>query len=238
VSEGVRDGRPRVVPGRGRRGRGVGALLVVALLLALLAACQLVLPGLAAGRLRAMLARSGSVRTVSVSAWPAVELLWHHADNVTVSMRRWSASSARLDAQLRQLRSVGTFDATVGVVDVGALVVHDASLVVSRGRIVGEGTVREADLRRAVPFLRSVVPVASAGGRLVLRGTASVLGLIGGSVDATVQARRGALVLTPDVPLGGLGAVTVFSAPGVRVSGVSARTVGGGFVARVAGRLR
>ena len=96
---------------------------------------------------------------------------------------------------------------------------------------------RESDLRGAVPFLRSVVPVTSSGGTLVLRGTASVLGLIGGSVDATVRARDGALIVSPDVPLGGLATVTVFSARGVRVTGVSARAVRGGFVARVTGRL-
>jgi hypothetical protein len=209
----------------------------VAGVLAFLAACQLVLPGIAAGRLRAMLARSGPVRSVSVSAWPAVELLWHHADSVTVSMRSWSGSggaSGRLDGDLAQLGDVGTLHATVGVAHVGALVVDHASLVSAGGRIVGEGTVREADLRGAVPFLRSVVPVTSAGGRLVLRGTASVLGLVGGSVDATVRAAGGALV----VDVAGLATVTAFSARAVRVTGVSAAGVRGGFTARVTGRLR
>jgi hypothetical protein len=213
-------------------------VVVVAVGLALLAACQLVLPGIAAGRLRSMLSRSGSVRSVSVSAWPAVELLWHHADSVTVSMRSWSAGAGRLDSQLAQLGDVGTLRATAAVVRVGALTVHQASLVSTDGRILGSGTVREADLRSAVPFLRSVVPVTSAGGRLVLRGTASVLGLIGGSVDATVRARRGALIVSPNVPLGGLATVTVFSARGIRVTGVSARSVPGGFVAQLSGALR
>jgi hypothetical protein len=206
--------------------------------LALLAACQLVLPGIAARRLRAMLGRSGAVRSVSVSAWPAVELLWHHADSVSVSMRSWSDSRDRLDGELAQLGDVGTLHASVGVVRVGALTVHDASFSSRGGRIVGQATVRETDLRGAVPFLRSVVPVTSSDGGLVLRGTASVLGVIGGSVDATVRARGGALVVSPDVPLGGLATVTVFSAPGVRVTGVSAASVRGGFVARVTGHLR
>jgi hypothetical protein len=211
---------------------------VVAVMLAFLAACQLVLPGIAAGRLRSMLSRSGSVRSVSVSAWPAVELLWHHADSVTISMRSWSAGASRLDGQLEQLGDVGTLRASIGVVRVGALTVHRASLFLNAGDILGEGTVREADLRRAVPFLRSVVPVASSGGRLVLQGTASVLGLIGGSVDATVQARGGKLIVSPDVPLGGLATITVFSARAVRVTGVSAVDAPGGFVARVSGVLR
>ncbi len=207
-------------------------------MLAFLAACQLVLPGIAAGRLRSMLARSGSVRSVSVSAWPAVELLWHHADSVTISMRSWSAGSGRLDGQLGRLGDVGALRASIGLVRVGALTVHRASLVYSNRRLLGQGTVREADLRRAVPFLRSVVPVASSRGRLVLRGTASVLGLLGGSVDATVQASGGKLIVSPDVPLGGLATITVFSARAVRVMGVSAVSAPGGFVARVSGLLR
>jgi hypothetical protein len=216
----------------------VAGLVAVAAGLAFLAACQLVLPGIAAARLRSMLSRSGPVRSVSVSAWPAVELLWHHADSVTISMRSWSAGSGRLDGQLGRLGEVGTLRASIGVVRVGALTVHRASLFMNEGDILGRGTVREADLRRAVPFLRSVVPVASSGGRLVLRGTASVLGLIGGSVDATVQARGGKLIVSPDVPLGGLATITVFSARAVRVVGVSAVPAPGGFVARVRGVLR
>lgn len=214
--------------------------MCAAVVLALLAACQLVLPGIAARRVRAMLARSGPARSVSVSvsAWPAVELLWGHADSVSVSLRSWSSSPGRLDGDLSRLGDAGTVHASVGMVRIGALVVHDASLVASRGRLVGEGTVRESDLRAAVPFLRSVVPVTSARGTLVLRGTASVLGLLNGSVDATVRARDGALVVSPDVPLGGLATVTVFAARGVRVTGVSAVGTRGGFVARVTGRLR
>jgi hypothetical protein len=235
MNEGVRQGRPRGAKGRGW---SLAALCVVAVVLAFLAVCQLVLPGIAAGRLRSMLSRSGSVRSVSVSAWPAVELLWHHADSVTVSMRSWSASVGRLNGQLGRLHDVGTLHASIGVVHVGALTAHQVSVASSGGRLSGRGTVREADLRGTVPFLRSVVPVTSAGGRLVLRGTASVLGLVGGSVDATVQARGGELVVSPDVPLGGLATVTVFAARAVRVVGVSAVSVPGGFEARVSGLLR
>jgi len=233
--------RRRSSVGRGhRRARaaGAGALVALAAVLALLAACQLVLPGIAAGRLRAMLSRSGSVRSVSVSAWPAVELLWGRADSVRVAMRSWSSSPRGLHARLAQLGAVGELHATAGVVRVGALVAHRASLVAAGGRVVGEGTVRESDVRDVVPFLRSVVPVTSAGERLVLRGTGSVLGPLGVSVDATVRAAGGALVVSPDAPFGGLVTVTVFSARALQVTGVSATPVRGGFRARVTARLR
>ena len=54
--------------------------------------------------------------------------------------------------------------------------------------------VAESDLRAAVPFLTSVTPLASAGGGLTLRGTATFLGL-SATVDATVSESDGKLVV-------------------------------------------
>ena len=87
----------------------------------------------------------------------------------------------------------------------------------------------EADLRGAVPVLNSVTPVASSGGQLTLQGTASLFGITA-TVDATVRAVNGALVITPDVPLGGFATITVFSNPHVDVQSVGASPVAGGFL--------
>ena len=38
--------------------------------------------GIAASRISSRVGRYGKVQSVSVSAWPAVELLWGHADSV------------------------------------------------------------------------------------------------------------------------------------------------------------
>ena len=51
----------------------------------LLGLAQLLLPKLAAQRVRSELARYGVVHSVSVSAFPAVELLWGHAQSANVS---------------------------------------------------------------------------------------------------------------------------------------------------------
>ena len=77
-------------------------------------------------------------------------------------------------------------------------------------------------------FLDNVEPVASGNGRLTLRGTASFLGLTA-TVDATVAAQNGALVVAPDVPFGGIATLTLFNDPHVQVQSVSAATVPGGF---------
>ena len=86
----------------------------------------------------------------------------------------------------------------------------------------------QADLRAAVPFLDNVRPVAASGGQLILRGTASLLGL-DASVDAVVAARDGALVVAPDAPFGGIATITLLNDSHVRMESVSAVTVPGGF---------
>ena len=88
-----------------------------------------------------------------------------------------------------------------------------------------------------MPFLDGVQPVASANGQLILRGTATLLGVTA-SVDATVAADQGRLIVQPDVPFGALATVTVFSDPRLEVQGVSASSAPDGFSVSATGRLR
>ncbi|MGD1058944.1 MAG: hypothetical protein ABR992_16185, partial [Solirubrobacteraceae bacterium] len=57
--------------------------LVVGLIV-LLALAQVVLPRIAVSRIESRVGRYGKVQSVSVSAWPAVELLWGHVGSVHV----------------------------------------------------------------------------------------------------------------------------------------------------------
>jgi hypothetical protein len=205
---------------------GVAGLVVV-----LLVAAQLVLPGIASQRLRDRLSRSGRVLEVKVSAFPAIELLWHDADSVVVRMASYRASPAQLPGTLDQAGDVGSLRASAQLFQDGLLTLHDASLVKQGNRLSGSAVVAESDLRAAAPFLTSVTPVASADGRLTLRGTATLLGL-SATVDATVSAQDGKLVVAPDVPFGGLATITVFSDPRIKVQGVSASPAPGGFAVR------
>src|ERR1700744_1397724 len=217
--------------------RRLAALGVVAVVLVALVVAQLLLPGIAAPRLRDRLGRSGRVLEVHVSAFPAIELLWHHADSVVVRMATYRASPSRLPDTLDQAGDVGSLRASAQTFQDGLLTLHDASLVKQGDRLSGRAVVAGADLRAAVPFLSSVTPVASADGTLTLRGTGSFLGL-SATVDATVSARDGKLVVAPDVPFGGLATVTVFSDPRIRVQSVSASPAPGGFAVRGTAVLR
>jgi hypothetical protein len=217
--------------------RRLVALGVIGLVVAVLVVAQLILPGIAAQRLRDRLARSGQVLSVQVDAFPAIELLWHHADQVVIRLGRYRAPPTQLGSRLGQSANVGTLLASAREVDAGLLTFHDATLVKRGQQLTAAATLSEAELRSAVPILNSVTPVASGDGRLVLRGTATLFGVTA-SVDATVSAQNGSVVVAPDVPFGGLATVTVFSDPRVRVQSVSASTAPGGFTVRAAAALR
>ena len=122
-------------------------------------------------------------------------------------------------------------------VTAGLLTLHDATLRKRGSAIGGSARVQESDLQRAVPFLDSVQPVASSGGQLVLRGTASLLG-VGVTADAIVTADGGQILVTPQVPFGGLATVAVFSSPHVTVDSVSAAPAAGGFTVSASGQTR
>src|SRR2546421_2444645 len=213
------------------------AAAAVLVVLAGLVAAQLLLPGIAENRLRDRLARDGHVDSVHVSAFPAVKLLWGHADRVTVHMASVRTGTGRLGHLLASPGDAGRVDATARELDVLTLRLRDASLRKRDGRLEGEATVTDADLRAALPAGFAVRPVASGNGQLVLRGTATLFGATI-SANAVLLAQDGSLRIAPDVPFGGFAALTVFSDPHVHVEGVGARAApGGGFTLTAHGRL-
>lgn len=212
-------------------------LAVAGVVLALLVVAQPVLPAVAARRLRDDLGKSGTVLEVKVSAFPAIKLLWHRADHVVIRMGRYRSGKGQLGSTLAETGDAGSVDASAQQVDLGLLTLHNASLRKRGSTLTGTATVSEADLTSAVPFLDGVRPVASGDGRLTLRGTASFLGLRA-TVDATVAAEDGALVVAPDVPFGGLATIRLFSSPNVQVQSVNATATAGGFSVSATARVQ
>jgi hypothetical protein len=188
------------------------ALVVLGAVLLVLIIAQLALPGVAEQEVRDQLSQSGTVLEVKVRAFPAVKLLWHHADSVVIRMGRYRSGSSQLGERLGETAGVGTLDASVQKLDSGALTLRNATLHKSGDALVGSAIVTEADLRSAVPFLDKVRPVASQDGLLTLRGTASLLGL-SASIDVRVAAKDGKLVAAPKVPFGGLATIILFNDP-------------------------
>jgi LmeA-like phospholipid-binding len=203
-------------------------LAAVGVVLLVLVVAQLVLPGIAARRVRDQLSKSGTVLEVKVSAFPAIKLLWHRADSVVVRMASYRAPVTDLSHTLAGTGDAGSVDASAQVLRVGPLALRGATMRKRGSDLTAAATVTQADLKSAVFFLEGVEPIASANGALTLRGTASFLGLTA-TVDATVAARNGALVVAPDVPFGGIATLTLFSDPHIHVQSVSATNVPGGF---------
>jgi hypothetical protein len=217
--------------------RRLAALCVFALVLVVLGVGQLVLPGIAAQRLRDRLQRSGQVLSVHVSAFPAIQLLFNRADSVSIRLGRYRSGPGQLSSLLAQAGDVDSLTASATRLDTGLLTLRHATLEKHGSELVGTARVTESDLRKALPVLRSVTPVASSGGRLTVRGTATLFGVTA-SVDATVGAHNGALVVTPDFPFGGLATITVFSNPHVEVQSIGAARTSTGFAVRATARLK
>ncbi len=89
--------------GGGRSKARIAAFLAGAALL-VLALAQLLLPRIAAERISSRVGRYGSVESVSVSAWPAVKLLWGSVDSVRVRARHLSLSPAQAAKLLWEAR--------------------------------------------------------------------------------------------------------------------------------------
>jgi len=207
--------------------------VVVVLVLA-----QLVLPALAASRIRARVGRYGTVLSVSVSAFPAIRLLWKSADSVTVRAASLHATPAQTASLLSEARGMHDLDLSAASVREGPLELHDASLRKRGDALSGEATLAQADVRAALPAGVEIQLLGSADGAVRVRVSGGLFG-VGASVNAVVSAQDGKLVAQPQgLPFAGLARITLFSNPHVVVQGVSATAVPGGYRLTMTATLR
>ncbi len=212
------------------------ALAIAAGLILVLVAAQLALPGIAEHRLRDRLERSGTVERVEISAFPAVKLLWHRADDVTVRMGRLRTGSGNFADLLVRTVDTDDLDASAEEQRILTLRLHDSRLRKRGDELTLSSTVDDADLRAALPPGFDLRPVASGDGTLVLEGSAELLGQRFQG-RAVVAARNGRLILAPDVLFGGFLTVTLFADPRIEVLSVGARQRAGGFTLVARARL-
>lgn len=238
---------------RASRWRVAGAF--VAGLLLLLALAQIVLPRIAVERLRSRLSAHGSVLAVSVSAFPAIELLWGQADSVTVRMGSYRDSPAagrprarghkdsppaldRLGDFLASTGDTDSLDARAGSVQLGRLILEDAVLSKRGDQLAASGLLTRSRLQAALPRSLSLDPLASSGGSLLFRGGVELAGIHATTV-ARLRARHGALVVQPDVggAFPGFLSITVYRDPRVYVESISTRRTSGGWIVSAQARL-
>lgn len=191
-----------------------------------LIASQLALPVLAERAVRSELSRTGDVTSVSVSAFPALKLLFEEADSVSVRMSEASVGTGDIAERLAGTERTDELDFAVASLAVGPLRVRDVSL-----RKDGDELVGEAALTDDLPL--DLRPVSTDGGALILEAA-----FAGVSAQARLSAVDGALRIAPAGLLGGFASITVFEDTRTRIDSVGAEPRPDGFTVIVRGTLR
>jgi hypothetical protein len=203
----------------GKPGKIVASLAGATVLL--LALAQVLLPRIAASRITSRVGRYGTVQSVSVSAWPAVELLWGHVDSVRVRVKSIALSPAQAAKLLWEAHGTASMDVSAESVRVGPLLLSDASLRKRGNALAAQALTSEADVKAALPAGFGVRLLRSEGGEVEVQATGGLFGL-NASVNAVAGASEGKLVAHPlGFLLDGL-QLTLFSDPHVYVEGVGA----------------
>jgi hypothetical protein len=206
----------------GRAGRivvGLAGTIVAVLVLA-----QLFLPGIAADRVRARVGKYGTVVSVSVSAWPAVELLWGRVGSVKVRAKSLAISPAQTAKLLWEARGVQSMSLTAAGVKEGPLRLHDVSFQKHGDALEGQALISRADAQAALGGGLEVQLQSSGSGQVQVRVGGGLFG-VHATVEAVARAQAGKLVVHPlGFLLEGL-RLTLFANPHVYVEGVGASAV-------------
>lgn len=205
---------------------------VVGLPLLLVVLAQVFLPTLAARRVRDRVARYGTVRSVSVSAFPAVKLLWGKADTVNVSAGRLSVQLSQIATLLWEAREAGKMNVTAeeailtAIPDLPDGLTVEALRMQKRGSAISaSATLTQQQLDEALPSGFHIEPTASGGGQVQARASGGLFG-VQASITALVKPLEGRLVAEPQgFPLASLGTVTLFSDTRLRVGSVGVRVL-------------
>jgi len=206
--------------GGGRRAIRV-VLAVAVALVAVLVLAQLILPGIAARRISARIARYGHVDAVSVSAWPALKLLWGQADTVSVKAGALALTPAQASALLWESRGVSRMRLSASSVRLGPLELEGVSLQKRGGQLAGAATTSAAQAAAALPAGVSATLIASREGAVEVQATGGLFG-VSASVRARAEAREGDLIAHPVGFLIEGFQLTLFADPHVHIESVGA----------------
>ena len=222
----------------GKAGQIAGGV-VAAVLLALVLA-QILLPKIAASTISSKLARHGRVQSVSVSAWPAIKLLWGSADSVTVRMHTFDASTHQAASLVWEGKDAGElqFDATSA--KVGRLGLEHVALAKHGDKLTAQADASAAAVGAALPPGVSVALLRSEGGEVDVRASGGLFG-VSASINAVAGPQEGRLVARPQGLLLSGFQLTLFADSHVYVEGVAAAALpaeSGGYALQMNARLR
>ena len=206
--------------GRPLNARKVALFLAGAVLLVLVLA-QVFLPRIAASEVSSRVGRYGSVESVSVSAWPAVKLLWGSVDSVRVKARSLTIEPAQAAKLLWESRHVAREDISAERVKVGSLQLSEATLRKRGPRLSALASTDQSAVRAALPEGFDVQLLRSQGGQVEVQTSGGLFG-VGSGVDALALASEGRLLAHPRGFLIEGFQLTIFADPHIYVEGVSA----------------
>ncbi len=217
----------------------LGAVGVVAVLLVV---AQLALPGIAARIARDQIGKYGAVRSVSVRAFPAIELLWGHAESASVRAGDLRMSVSQLDGLMPRMRGIERLDLSAKSLQMGRFKLRDVAVRKRAGEIELRGVIDEADVQGALPAGVQAQLVEDARGAVEVRVTGSLFGF-GATLSASLAAEDGKLVAQPQgLPFAGLARLTLFEDPRLYVESVGLRReqgeAGGSYAVTLRARLR
>jgi hypothetical protein len=206
------------VGGRRARRALIAAAGAAALVLGL---GQVLLPVLARHEISTRIARYGQVGSVSVSAWPAIRLLWGSADAVRVSASELALTPHQSASLLAEARGTGSLDAGVRSLREGPLALRSVRLHKRGALMEGEALIDGGAVAAALPQGLEVTLLDGRGGVVRARVRGTLFGFKGEMV-VLARADRGRLVVEAlDGPARGL-SVVLFSDPRIQVLGVGA----------------
>jgi hypothetical protein len=204
---------------------------ILAIVLSLLALAQLLLPTLAAKLVGDRVGRYGTVKSASVSAFPAIKLLWGSVDSVRVLAGTLTVSSAQIASLLWEARDVHDMTVTAEQATLrvpglpSGLTVSGVHMEKHGSAIGATATLTQQQLDQALPRGFHVEPVASGGGQVEVKASGGLFGAQA-SLGALVKPLEGRLVTQPQgFPFAGLATVTLFSDPHLKVESVGVRVL-------------
>jgi hypothetical protein len=220
---------------RGRRKGVRWGLRIGGALLLLLVLAQVFLPRLAEKLVKDRLSHYGTVKSVSVSAWPAIELLWRKADSASVSAGSLDVSAsqlAQITKQIWEARGVTNATMTAERATVGAsgLLTHGVTASDVRAEKRGSelsasATLTQQQLQEALPDGFHVQLLESGGGQVRVRASGGLFG-VQASINALIKPVEGRLVAEPEgLPFGGFASITLLSAPHLKLESVAMTVV-------------
>jgi hypothetical protein len=214
-----------------------GAAVVVILLVA----AQILLPRIAESQVRSALGAQATGVRVEIAAMPAVELLWHQADRVAITIDRLTPNSSQggtVGDMLSGLNVAPQVDLRVHDLHTRTMDLHDVSLHKHGDLVVVRALVGRGALAAGLPAGIQVRPLPGPGGQIRLEGSASPLGTHI-SIRAALLADDGRIVVRPvGLPFASMLTIPVFSDSRIAVEGLSAVPSQGGFVITASARLR